>query len=80
MKWTTFFETWLPITNTPSGNVQGDAKPRAQVSQSQNHVMVVDEGGICEGVFTHKVRSAKCLTCGDVAGTREDERLRLSDF
>ena len=33
----------------------------AQVSQSQNRVSVLDEGGICEGVFAHKVRSAKCL-------------------
>jgi TonB family protein len=48
-------------TNGPSSNVEKDAKPRAQVSQSQNHVSVLDEGGICEGVFTHKVRSAKCL-------------------
>ena len=48
-------------TNGPSGNVRQDAKPRAQVSQTQNHVLVVDEGGICEGVFTHKVWSAKCL-------------------
>ena len=48
-------------TNGLSSNVEQDAKPRAQVSQSHNHVSVLDEGGICEGVFTHKVRSAKCL-------------------
>jgi TonB family protein len=50
--------------NAPSSNannVEQDARPRAQVSQSQNHVSVLDEGGYCEGVFTHKVRSAKCL-------------------
>jgi len=48
-------------TNGLSSNAEQDAKPRAQVSQSHNHVSVLDEGGICEGVFTHKVRSAKCL-------------------
>jgi TonB family protein len=48
-------------TNGPSNNAEQDAKPRAQVNQSQNHVSVLDEGGVCEGVFTRRVRSAKCL-------------------
>jgi hypothetical protein len=48
-------------TGSPSSNAQQDEKPRAQASQSQNHVTVVDEGGFCEGVFAHRVRSAKCL-------------------
>lgn len=49
------------ITGSPPANVQQAARPHAEVSQSQNHIRVLDEGGICEGVFTHKVRSAKCL-------------------
>ena len=48
-------------TNGPSSNAEQDAQSRAQVSQSQDHVSVLDEGGICEGVLTRKVRSAKCL-------------------
>jgi hypothetical protein len=47
--------------NSPSSNAQQDENPRAQASQSQNHVTVVDEGGFCEGVFAHRVRSARCL-------------------
>jgi hypothetical protein len=47
--------------NGSSINVPQDEKTRPQASQSQNHVTVVDEGGFCEGVFAHKVRSARCL-------------------
>ena len=56
-----FWKGCHATTNGPSSNVEQDAKPGAQTSQSQNHISVLAEGGICEGVFTHKVRSAKCL-------------------
>ena len=50
-----------PTTSGPSSNIQQCEKPRAQVIQSENKVTVIDEGGMCEGVFSQKVRSAKCL-------------------
>lgn len=48
-------------TDSPTNNIEQDARPHAQVSQSLNHVSVLDEGGSCEGVFARRVRSAKCL-------------------
>jgi len=51
-----------PSPTTLPSDASGHEKTiHAQVDQSQNHVTIVDEGGICEGVFAWKVRSAKCL-------------------
>lgn len=59
------FQLVAPDCHAPTSIAHGagvnDEKSSAQVSQSQNHVTVMDEGGICEGVFAWKVRSAKCF-------------------
>jgi len=50
------------IANPSSSIAEQDRRPRAQVSQSNDHVTVIDEGGFCDpGVRMKKVRSAKCL-------------------
>jgi TonB family protein len=50
------------VKDSPSKIALQDAKPRTQVTQSQNHVTVIDAPEWCgEGVFSWKVRSAKCL-------------------
>jgi hypothetical protein len=48
-------------TILPSDASEHEKSIHVQVDQSENHVTIVDEGGICEGVFAWKVRSAKCL-------------------
>jgi hypothetical protein len=48
-------------TTLPSDAPEHQKTIHAQVDQPQNHVTIVGEGGICEGVFAWKVRSAKCL-------------------
>jgi TonB family protein len=50
------------VANPSSSDAQQDRRPLALVSQSHDHVTVIDEGGFCDpGVRMKKVRSAKCL-------------------